>query len=214
MKIGILGTGAVGNTLASAFLTLGHEVKMGSRKAGNDKARAWLSSVNDPKASEGSFANAVEFGEVIVFATLGAANADVVSAVGSDAFKGKLVIDSTNPLEFSTGKPLLSVGHTDSGGEQLQRALPSAHVVKAFNTVGNTHMFRPDFVGGPPSMFIAGDDDGAKQRVTELLRAFGWDVVDLGGIESSRYLEAICMAWVVYGLRNKSWDHAFKLLRK
>jgi predicted dinucleotide-binding enzyme len=119
----------------------------------------------------------------------------------------------TNPLEFSTGKPRLAVGHTDSGGEQLQRLLPDARVVKAWNTVGNTLMFKPNMPGGPPDMPICGEDEAAKKTVSNILHEFGWGVLDLGGIDSSRYLEAMCMAWVVYGARHNTWNHAWKLLR-
>lgn len=102
----------------------------------------------------------------------------------------------------------------DSGGERVQRLVPEARVVKAFNTVGNAHMFRPSFPGGPPDMFLCGDDDGAKKKMGEILREFGWGVADVGGIESSRYLEALCMVWVIYGMRTGGWNHAFKLLKK
>ncbi|HEU4787844.1 MAG TPA: hypothetical protein VFS57_10555, partial [Gemmatimonadaceae bacterium] len=104
--------------------------------------------------------------------------------------------------------------HTDSGGDQVQRWLPDARVVKAFNIVGNAHMFRPEFPGGPPDMFIAGNDESAKATVSGILKSFGWEVIDLGGIEGSRYLEPMAMAWVVHGFRSGSWNHAFKLLRK
>ena len=110
--------------------------------------------------------------------------------------------------------PTLFVGTTDSLGEQIQRLIPNARVVKAFNTVGHAHMFRPSFPGGPPDMFLCGNDDGAKKTVAGIVEEFGWSVVDLGGIESSRYLEAMCMIWVLYGIRTNSWNHAFKLLRK
>jgi predicted dinucleotide-binding enzyme len=146
-------------------------------------------------------------------ATLGTANEAAVRAASLDAFRGKLVIDVTNPLEFSTGKPLLAVGHTDSGGEQLQRLLPDARVVKPWNTVGNTLMFKPKLAGGPPDMPICGNDEAAKTAVSNILKEFGWGVLDLGGIESSRYLEAMCMAWVLYGFKHNTWNHAWKLLR-
>jgi len=214
MRVGILGTGEVGKTLGKAFVALGHEVKMGSREATNEKALAWAREAGRG-ASAGTFADAADFGEVIVLATLGAANRSVLEAAGPERLRGKLVIDATNPLDYARGfPPGLSVGHTDSGGEQAQRLLPGAFVVKAFNTVGHAHFFRPDFPGGPPDMFICGDDEGAKERVSGLLDEFGWGTVDLGGIESSRYLEAMCMVWVLHGARSGSWSHAFKLLRK
>jgi 8-hydroxy-5-deazaflavin:NADPH oxidoreductase len=96
----------------------------------------------------------------------------------------------------------------------VQRWLPQSKVVKAFNCVGNAHMFRPQFAGGPPDMFIAGNDAGAKQSVTDILKSFGWNTIDLGGIDASRYLEALAMIWILYGVRTNTWNHAFKLLRK
>lgn len=214
MKVGVLGTGDVGKALGSAFLALGHEVKMGAREAGNAKAVEWAKG-GGARASSGTFADAARFGEIVVLATLGAANEAVIKQAGADAFRGKLLLDTTNPLDFSTGAPRLSVGHTDSGGEQVQRLLPDALVVKVFNTVGNAHMFKPSFPGGPPTMFIAGNDEGAKAKVADMLRnAFGWDVSDLGGIEASRYLEPMCMAWVLHAFKTKQWNHAFKMLHK
>jgi predicted dinucleotide-binding enzyme len=214
MKVGVLGTGDVGRVLAQAFVTLGHDVKMGARDAGNAKAAAWAKSAG-PQASHGTFAEAARFADVVVLATLGVANESAIRQAGLDSFDGKLVIDTTNPLDFSGGMPpRLAVGHTDSGGEQVQRLLPRAKVVKAFNTVGNAQMFRPQLAGGPPDMFICGDDEGAKHQMGELLAELGWGVADIGGIEGARYLEAMCLVWVLYGIRSNSWSHAFKLLRK
>ncbi|HTK30899.1 MAG TPA: NAD(P)-binding domain-containing protein [Candidatus Saccharimonadaceae bacterium] len=214
MKIGILGTGDVGRALGTGFVTLGHDVKLGGREAGNAKAAAWAKSAGT-RASTGTFADAAAFGELLVLATLGEKNEEAIRAAGVANFKGKIVIDATNPLDHSQGTPpVLLYGPRDSGGEQVQRLLPEARVVKAFNTVGNAFMFKPDFPGGPPDMFIAGNDTDAKRQVTKLLGDFGWNVDDLGGIASSRYLEAMCMAWVMYGATNGSWNHAFKLLKK
>jgi predicted dinucleotide-binding enzyme len=213
MRVGVLGTGDVGRALGSAFVTLGHEVRMGAREARNEKAAAWAKAAG-PTASAGTFADAAAFGELVVFATLGVANEQIVKAAGPDPFAGKVVIDATNPLDFSGGMPpTLAIAGSDSGGEQLQRLLPGAQVVKAFNTVGNALMFRPDLSGGPPDMFICGDSDDAKRTVAALLDAFGWGVVDVGGIESSRYLEAMCMVWVIAGARSGNWRQAFKMLR-
>lgn len=214
MKIGVLGTGDVGRAIGTGFVTLGHDVKMGSRTASNEKALAWAKETGS-KASIGTFADAAAFGDVVVLATLGVANESALSAAGPDKFRGKVVIDTTNPLDFGGGMPpKLAVSGNDSAGERVQRLLPDARVVKAFNTVGHAHMFRPAFPGGPPDMFLCGNDDDAKKKVGAILQDFGWDVVDCGEIESSRYLEAMCMVWVLYGIRANSWDHAFKLLRK
>jgi len=216
MKIGILGTGDVGRALGEAFLTLDHEVKMGSRDAGNEKAVAWAKEMG-PGASTGTFADAASFGELIVLATLGVANEAALRMAGPEKLRGKIVIDTTNPLDFSKGvPPTLAVSGNDSAGERVQRLLPDAHVVKAFNTVGNAHMFRPEFPGGPPDMFICGNDAEAKEKVADILEDFGWGVVDVGGIESSRYLEAMCLVWVIFAFSTTppTWNHAFKMLRK
>jgi predicted dinucleotide-binding enzyme len=133
---------------------------------------------------------------------------------GPASMAGKVVIDVTNPLDHSTMPPRLAIGHTDSAGETVQRMLPDAKVVKAFNIVGNPHMFRPDFPGGRPTMFIAGNDDGAKKMVTDILTAFGWESIDIGGIEGSRLLEPLAMLWITYYFRTNTGNHAFKLLRK
>jgi len=214
MKVGVLGTGDVGRALGKAFAALGHEVKMGSRSAANEKALAWAAETGKG-ASAGTFADAVGFGEIIVLATLGVATESVINAVGAERFRGKLVIDTTNPLDFSAGMPpRLAISGNDSGGETIQRLLPGAHVVKAFNTVGSPFMFRPDFPGGPPDMFIAGDNEEAKKRVSTILADFGWGIVDTGGIESSRYLEAMCLVWVISAMKSNNWSQAFKMLRK
>lgn len=215
MRIGILGTGDVGKALGKGFIALGHEVKMGSRSATNEKALAWAKEAG-PRASAGTFAEAASFGEVVVLATLGAANEEVLHGAGPDKLRGKIVIDTTNPLDFSGGMPpKLAIVGNDSAGERVQKLLPGARVVKAFNTVGNPFMFRPEFPGGPPDMFIAGNDEDAKKKVTGILKDFGWGVVhDLGGIETSRYLEAMCMVWVLSAIRGGNWNQAFKLLKK
>jgi predicted dinucleotide-binding enzyme len=214
MKVGILGTGDVGKALGRAFIALGHEVKMGAREATNDKALAFVAEQGG-KATAGTFAEAARFGDMVVLATLGMANASVLDRIGPEILRGKVVIDATNPLDFSKGvPPTLGISGQDSGGEQVQRLIPGALVVKAFNIVGNAHMFRPEFPGGTPDMLICGNDEGAKKKVAELLTAFGWNSVDLGGIEVSRYLEAMCVVWVLYGARTGSWNHAFKMLRK
>jgi predicted dinucleotide-binding enzyme len=214
MNVGILGTGDVGRALGKGFVTLGHDVKIGSRTATNEKAVAWAKEVG-AKGSTGTFAEAASFGETLVLATLGVANESALGMAGPEKFRGKILIDATNPLDFSGGMPpKLAVSGSDSAGERVQRLLPDAHVVKAFNTVGNPFMFRPEFPGGPPDMFIAGNNDDAKKKVTGILKEFGWGVVDVGGIESSRYLEAMCMAWVLSAMRANNWNQAFKMLRK
>jgi hypothetical protein len=166
-------------------------------------------------ASVGTFADAASYGEIVVLATLGVANESALRSAGPEKLRGKVVIDTTNPLDFSGGMPpKLAVAGNDSAGERVQRLLPDAYVVKAFNTVGSAHMFRPSFPGGPPDMFICGNHDEAKTTVAGILSDCGWGVVDIGGIESSRYLEAMCLVWVLHGARTNTWNHAFKLLRR
>ena len=213
MKIGVLGTGGVGQSLGKAFIALGHEVKMGGREPNNEKAQAWANEMGS-QASIGTFADAARFCEVAVLATLGVANEEALNLAGPANFRGKLVLDSTNPLDFSHGLPPgLAINGNDSGGERVQQQLVDAHVVKVFNTVGHELMFQPKLPGGPPDMFICGNDEGAKARTSKLLKDFGWEVVDLGGIECSRYLEAMCVVWVLSGARTNHWNQAFKLLR-
>jgi 8-hydroxy-5-deazaflavin:NADPH oxidoreductase len=210
-KVGILGSGEVGRALGYAFLALGHEVMVGSREP--DKLKPWVKAAG-AGASAGTFEQAVRFGQLIVLATLGTGTENAIHIAGANNFIGKVVIDTTNPLDFSKGAPQLSIGHTDSLGERVQRALPGAWVVKAFNTVGNALMINPQLPGGPPDMFICGDDDRAKSKVSEVCKDFGWGVIDIGGIQGSRHLEPMCMVWVLYGMRAKTWTHAFKMLRK
>jgi predicted dinucleotide-binding enzyme len=214
MKVGVLGTGDVGKTLADACIALGHEVKLGAREAGNPKAKAWVDGAGT-RASAGTFSDAARFGEIVFLCTLGSETENVVRVTGPENLAGKLLIDTTNPLAYAPGgPPKLMVPAGGSGGAQLQTLASAAHVVKAFNTVGHGAMFKPEFPGGPPDMFICGNDAGAKARTTELLRQFGWNVIDIGGIDSAHYLEAMCMVWVLSALPGSTWYQAFKLLRK
>lgn len=215
MKIGILGTGDVGQALGRGFADLGHEVKMGSRSLENEKLKAWLDKTKDKKTSGGTFADAAAFGEVIVIATMWSGTENAIRLAQEKNFAKKVVIDATNPLIFvGSEPPRLALGHDDSGGEQVQRWISDAHVVKAFNSVGNAHMVNPKFPDGTPDMFICGNNDDAKKKVTEICKDFGWPTIDLGGIECSRYLEALAMIWILYYFKTDGWNHAFKLLKK
>lgn len=211
MNVGILGSGDVGKSFARAFATLGHAVKIGSRSL--EKLSGFVAEQGD-RVTSGTFAEAASFGDLIVLATHGVATEEALTLAGKQNFDRKVVIDATNPLDFSTGAPKLSVGFTDSLGEQIQRSLPGARVVKAFNTVGNALFFKPDLPSGPPDMFIGGNDADAKKLVSQVCDAFGWGVIDLGGIEASRHLEPMCMVWVLHGMKSGSWTHAFKMLGK
>jgi len=215
MKIGILGTGDVGKRLGTGFISIGHEVKIGSRDPESEKVKSWIAA-NGKKASGGTFAEAAQFGEVVVLATLWSGTENALKLAGAENFKGKTVIDATNPLVFhESGPPSLALGHTDSGGEQVQRWLPGANVVKAFNIVGNAQFVHPQFGQcGPPDMFFCGNDEAAKKQVDGFLKQFGWSTMDIGGIEGARLLEPMCILWVLYGVRSGAWDNAFKMLRK
>ncbi|MBI3723726.1 NAD(P)-binding domain-containing protein, partial [bacterium] len=178
MEVGVLGTGDVGRALATGFISRGHDVKMGSRDARGEAVTAWAKE-NGKRASAGTFADAAKFGEVVVLATLWSATKSVIDLAGAKNLAGKAVLDVTNPLVMEEGKPpRLALGHTDSGGEQVQRWLPGAKVVKVYNTVGYAHMIDPKFTGGPPDMFICGDDPAAKKKVGEICQSFGWPTID------------------------------------
>jgi len=197
MKVAILGTGEVGKSLAAGFKKHGHEVKLGHR---------------DPKEP---YADAAKFGEIAVLATPWSGTQNAITLADPKNLAGKVVIDVTNPLKFEEGKPpALAVSGDDSGGEQVQRWLPQSKVVKAFNTVGSTLMVNPQLPGGPADMFIAGNDAGAKQTVTQICKQFGWPVTDIGGIEGSRLLEPLAMLWVVVGFKLNRWEQAWKLIHK
>lgn len=214
MQVGILGSGEVGQALGLGFAKLGHDVKIGSREPGADKLKPWVAKAGK-RASTGSFEDTARFADIAVLATLWSGTEAALNLAVPRNLAGKVVIDVTNPLKFGPNQPpSLSVGFSDSGGEQVQRWLPHSKVVKAFNTVGHAHMVQPDFPGGPPDMFICGNDASAKHTVAGICGQFGWKVVDAGGIEGARLLEPLCMLWVLHGLQTGSWDHAFKLLHK
>ncbi|HYJ34323.1 MAG TPA: NAD(P)-binding domain-containing protein [Candidatus Binatia bacterium] len=216
MKIGILGSGSVGKAIGAGFAALGHDVKMGSREPDRDDVKEWRKGAGG-KTSSGTFAEAAAHAQLAVLATAWSGTENAIKLAKPENLVGKVVIDTTNPLDFSVpGRPpVLAVAGGDSAGENVQRWLPQARVVKAFNIVGNPDMFRPSYPGGPPTMFIAGNDDGAKNEVRQVLEAFGWpDTVDLGGIENARYLEPLAMVWIVNYFRSGKGGSAFKLIRK
>lgn len=196
MKIGMLGTGVVGETLATKMVQLGHEVKMGSRTAGNEKAAAWAKK-NGNKASAGTFAEAAAFGEMVFNCTRGTSSLDALKAAGERNLAGKVLVDVANPLDFSTGELRLTVSNTDSLGEQIQREFPKARVVKALNTLNIELQVNPSLLKEEHDLFICGDDREAKAKVSELLRSFGWkNIVDLGGIKAARAQEALLLMFM------------------
>ena len=212
MRVGILGSGDVAKALGRGFLAEGHEVMLGSRDPA--KLVAWVRE-SGKGASSGTFSEAAKFGELIALAVHGTKSVDAIRAAGVDHFKGKIVLDATNPLDMSGGVPPTLIGALgSSSGELNQKALPDAFVVKAFNTVGNAQFYKPEFAGGPPDMFICGDDERAKEQVSRICRDFGWNSIDVGGIGLSHYLEAIAMVWIITAFADGHWNQAFKLLRK
>lgn len=211
MKVGILGSGDVAQSLGRGFLKEGHEVMLGSREP--EKLAAWVRE-SGKAASRGTFAETANFGELVVIAVNGVKAVDAIQLAGVIHFNGKVVIDATNPLDMSGKLPKLVGGLGASSGELIQNALSGAFVVKAFNTVGNAHFYKPDFPGGPPDMFICGGDERAKERVSRICLGFGWNPVDVGGIGLSHYLEATAMVWIITAFTGGHWNQAFKLLRK
>lgn len=202
MKIAVLGTGAVGQRIASKLVALGHEVMMGSRTAGNEKAVAWVAEAGHG-ASEGTFAQAAAFGEHVWNCTAGTASLAALEAAGADALADKILLDLSNPLDFSKGfPPRLSIGNDDSLGEAIQRALPRTKVVKTLNTMANPIMVEPSLLPGDHEVFVSGNDAEAKGVVSRFLQEqFGWRrVTDLGDITTARGTEAWLLLWTrLYG---------------
>jgi predicted dinucleotide-binding enzyme len=214
MKVGILGSGVVGQTLGRGFASKGHDVKIGSRSPDKPELQEWLKSIKG-KVSAGTFAEAAAHGEILVIACLGAAVEEVINLAGKQNFSGKLLIDTTVPLDFSKGMPPgLLLGVTDSLGERIQRWLPDAKVVKCFNIVGNATMVNPKMKEGIPDMMICGNDEGAKTTVAGILGDFGWNApIDVGGIDAARWLEAFVPLWIRLASKLGSWNVAIRVQR-
>jgi predicted dinucleotide-binding enzyme len=201
MRIGILGTGSVGQTIGTRLLSAGHEVKLGSRAATNEKAAEWVAS-NGARASQGTFADAAAFGEYVFNCTSGEGSLPALHAAGTENLDGKPLIDLANPLDFSHGMPAtLTVCNTDSLGEQIQRAFPNAFVVKTLNTLTASLMLDPLRLAGDHDVFMSGNDAGTKAKVAALLQSFGWkNIVDLGDITTARGTEMYLPLWLrLYG---------------
>jgi len=198
MRIGILGTGVVGKTLGTKLTKLGHDVRMGSRTAGGEKARVWVKE-SGSKSSEGTFADAAAHGEMLFNCTSGMVSLEALKAAGAQNLQGKVLVDVSNPLDFSKGMPPThSVCNTDSVGEQIQRAFPTAKVVKSLNTVTVAVMVEPSLIPGVHTMFVSGNDAKAKAQVIDLLKTgFGWkEVMDLGDITAARAQEMYLALWL------------------
>lgn len=214
MKVGIIGSGEVAQTLGRAFLSEGNEVMLGSRDPGKEPIKKWKAANKTGKS--GTFDEASSFGELLVLATAGHGAAEALQACELKNLEGKTIIDVTNPIATAAPeKGVLKYMTTldRSLMEQLQQQVPRANFVKAFNSVGNTLMYKPVFREGRPSMFICGNDEKAKKQVTEILDQFGWETEDMGAVEAARAIEPLCMLWCIPGFLRNQWSHAFKLLK-
>jgi predicted dinucleotide-binding enzyme len=211
MKVGVLGSGVVATVLASGFLKHGYEVKVGTGTAG--KLTEWLE--QNAGGSLGSFAEAAEFGDLLVLAVKGTAAAEVLRLAEAKNLAKKTVVDATNPiadLPPVNGVLRFFTGPNESLMEQLQGEFPAAHFVKAFNSVGNVSMVNPTYKEGKPTMFICGNNEAAKKTVSGILDEFGWETADMGTAEAARAIEPLCMLWCIPGFEHNQWTHAFKLL--
>lgn len=216
MKLGVLGTGMVGQTIASKLIALGHEVTMGARDATNEKAAAWVKSAGKG-AAQGTFADAAAAGALVFNCTNGMGALSALRAAGEDNLRGKVLLDISVPLDFSKGMPpSLFTASGESLGEQIQRAFPETKVVKTLNTINARVMVDPARVaGGEHDVFVSGNDAGAKSQVTEILRGwFGWkNVIDLGDIGTARGTEEYLPLWLrLYGAL-KTPDFNIKVVR-
>lgn len=214
MKIGIIGSGVVGQVLAKAFHAEGHQVRLGTRDVQKAELKKFIS--ENPEIGVAVFDQAASFAEIIVLATGGSVTLDAIRLTGTEHFSGKIVIDTTNPISKDAPENGVLKYFTTlnrSLFEDIQQLLPDAKLVKAFNSVGNAYMYKPSFPGGKPTMFICGNDTAAKKTVTEILTAFGWETEDMGKAESARAIEPLCILWCIPGFIHNQWTHAFKLLK-
>jgi predicted dinucleotide-binding enzyme len=209
LKVSVLGSGVVGETLANGFLKHGYEVMRSSRDP--SKLSEWKT--QSPQGKVGTFEEGARFGDIVVLAVKGTAAESLVRSLN---LQGKTVIDATNPIAEAppvNGVLQFFTGPNDSLMERLQKAAPGADFVKAFSCVGNAFMVNPKFSAGKPSMFIAGNSSTAKGRVREILTQFGWETEDMGSAEAARAIESLCMLWCIPGVLRNEWNHAFKLIR-
>ena len=214
MKIGIIGSGIVGRVLASAFLKEGNEVTLGTRNIAKEEVVKWKT--ENPSGNIGTFKETASFGEILVLAIGGEVAIEAVNAAGKENFTGKVVIDATNPIAKEqpvNGVLKFFTDYNSSLMEKIQQHIPEAKLVKAFNSVGNALMYKPNLPGGIPSMFIAGNDVEAKKTVTGILTAFGWETEDMGKAEAARAIEPLSILWCIPGFIKNQWNHAYKVLR-
>ena len=210
MKIAVLGTGTVGDTIGSKLIELGHSVMMGSRTADNEKAAAFISKHTNGKASAGTFADAAGYGEIVFNCTKGTEAIKILNDAGAKNLEGKIIVDVANPLDFSGGMPpSLSVCNTNSLAEEIQKAFPGSKVVKTLNTMWCGLMVNPAMLnGGDHSVFISGTDAEAKKQVAEILKSFGWkekNIIDLGDISTARGTEMLLPLWLsIFGSTNNA----------
>lgn len=212
-KIGILGSGDVAKSLSAGFIKYGHEVMVGSRSP--EKLEGWK---KEPglNIQTGTFADAAKFGELLVLAVKGKGAMEALKLAGKENLSGKTIIDTTNPIEDAppeNGVIKFFTSLDKSLMEKLQAAYPDAYFVKAFNSIGNSLMVNPDFDGEKPTMFICGNNQDAKTMVEEIVLRFGFDIADMGGAESARAIEPLCILWCIPGMLRNEWMHGFKLLR-
>ena len=213
-KIGILGSGIVGTTLADGFLKYNYDVMVGTRSP--EKLDVWKNSTNG-KGKVGNFEETVKFGDVIILAVKGTVAVKVLENINVENISGKTIIDATNPIDETApvnGVLQFFTERNKSLMEELQSSFPNANFVKAFSCIGSAHMVNPDFDGLKPTMFIGGDDENAKNETSEILELFGFEVEDMGGVESARAIEPLCILWCIPGFQKNQWNHAFKLLKK
>ncbi|HVF96485.1 MAG TPA: NAD(P)-binding domain-containing protein [Flavisolibacter sp.] len=214
MKIGIIGSGFVGQVLATAFLKENNEVMLGTRNTAKEEVVKWKE--ENAKGRAGTFAETAAFGDVLVLAVAGGAAEEALQQSGAENLAGKVVIDATNPIAKEApdnGVLKYFTAINTSLMEQLQQAFPEVRFVKAFNSVGNAIMYKPQFREGRPTMFICGNDSGAKHTVTDILLSFGWEPADMGSVEAARAIEPLAMLWCIPGFLQNQWGHAFKLLK-